>query len=76
MPLSFASNELTTVSRNPTSGHFVIGLTKQNLNNLPHILAHLQGTHNPDTEANLAKEPKFSQRTNNSSQLVTLILLG
>lgn len=24
-----------------------------------HILAHLQGTQSPDTEANLAKEPKF-----------------
>lgn len=45
-------------SSNPAGGHFAIGRTIQNLNNPPHILAHLQA-HKILTQSQLAKEPKF-----------------
>jgi len=38
-------------------------VTGRNPQQTTHILAHLQGAQNLDTEANFSKEPKFSHNT-------------
>jgi hypothetical protein len=60
---------MQTVSSNPAGGHFAIGRTRQNLNNPPHISAHLQGTKSFTQKLTLQKEPKMpnSQATHPNS---------